>query len=60
MWKLYQRASSTPWPPFLLRRIFDLGGRKKGNWGTPLILRRVYDQALGIRLGRTAPLHTQD
>ena len=27
--------------------------------GTPL-LRRVYDQALGIRLRRTAPLHTLD
>jgi hypothetical protein len=24
---------------------------------TPLILRRVYDQTLGIRLRRTAPLH---
>jgi hypothetical protein len=31
---------------------------KKGDWGTPLILRRVYDQTLGIRLRRTAPLHT--
>jgi hypothetical protein len=28
------------------------------NWGIPLILRRVYDQAPGIRLRRTAPLHT--
>ena len=26
--------------------------------GTPLILRRVYDQTLGIRLRRTAPVHT--
>jgi hypothetical protein len=29
-----------------------------GVWGAPLILRRVYDKTLGIRLRRTAPLHT--
>jgi hypothetical protein len=32
-------------------------GEGLGNWRTPLILRRVYDQTLGIRLRRTAPLH---
>jgi len=40
-----------PRPPFLLRRIGD----RKHNGGTPLILRRVYDQTFGppqIRLRR--------
>ena len=41
-----QYSFSTPWPPLLLRRIFDLGGRLGGLGDTPL-LRRVYDQTLG-------------
>jgi len=51
-WEMASRLShshpSTPWPPFLLRRIFDLAGRL-GSWRTPLILRRVYDQTPGRR-----------
>ena len=43
---------TTPFDPPLL------GEEEKRSWGTPLILRRVYDQTLGIRLRRTAPLYT--
>ena len=35
-----QNSPSTPLAP-------TLGGGRLGNWGTPLILRRVYDQTLG-------------
>jgi hypothetical protein len=48
-----ERASELTFNP-----LAPILGGKSGNWGAPLILRRVYDQTLGIRLRRTAPLHT--
>jgi hypothetical protein len=46
-----ERASELTFNP-----LAPILGGKSGNWGAPLILRRVYDQTLGIRLRRTAPL----
>jgi hypothetical protein len=46
-----ERASELTFNP-----LAPILGGKSGNWGTSLILRRVYDQTLGIRLRRTAPL----
>ena len=46
----YAQTSFNPLgPPLLLRRIFDLGGWEKGNWGTPPNPRQEVSSCTSVR-----------